>query len=51
VPFQEINSPLAADAAAAVAKIMKINQIKIRFDSLNYLNFEALIRNAGVIWQ
>lgn len=42
---------MATDTAAGVAKIMEINQIKVRFNYLNYLNFEALIRNARDTWQ
>jgi hypothetical protein len=44
----EINSHLATDTAAEVAKIMEINQIKNFFNFLNYLNFEVFIRNAGI---
>jgi hypothetical protein len=51
VPFQEINSPVITDATAGMAKITEIYQIIFFFNSLNYLNFEALIRNVRVIWQ
>jgi len=47
MPLLEINSHLATDTAE-VAKIMEINQIKIFFNILNYLNFEVCIRNAGI---